>query len=61
MHSCRFPAFTPFELLTVIAVIGILIPTVGRVRETGRAAKCTSNLRMLATPWPRRRSAGCFR
>jgi prepilin-type N-terminal cleavage/methylation domain-containing protein/prepilin-type processing-associated H-X9-DG protein len=53
MHSRRFSAFTLIELLTVIAIIGILaailIPTVGRVREAGRAAKCTSNLRTLAT------------
>lgn len=53
MHSRRFAAFTLIEMLTVIAVIGILaailIPTVGRVREAGRVAKCTSNLRTLAT------------
>jgi prepilin-type N-terminal cleavage/methylation domain-containing protein/prepilin-type processing-associated H-X9-DG protein len=45
--------FTLIELLTVIAIIGVLtaiiIPVVGRVRESGRAAKCTSNLRTLAT------------
>jgi prepilin-type N-terminal cleavage/methylation domain-containing protein len=44
-------AFTLIELLTVIAIIGILaailIPTVGKVRESARAAKCTSNLRQI--------------
>lgn len=53
MKLRRSSAFTLIELLTVIAIIGvlaaILIPTVGRVRETGRAAKCTGNLRTLAT------------
>jgi prepilin-type processing-associated H-X9-DG protein/prepilin-type N-terminal cleavage/methylation domain-containing protein len=48
----RLRAVTLVELLTVIAVIGILaailIPTVGRVRESGRQAKCLSNLRNLA-------------
>jgi prepilin-type N-terminal cleavage/methylation domain-containing protein/prepilin-type processing-associated H-X9-DG protein len=44
-------AFTLIELLTVIAIIGILaaiiIPTVGKVRETARAAQCASNLRQI--------------
>lgn len=42
-------AFTLIELLTVIAIIGILaailIPVVGHVREQGKRASCQSNLR----------------
>ncbi len=44
-------AFTLIELLTVIAIIGILaaiiIPVVGRVRNTAQAARCVSNLRQV--------------
>jgi prepilin-type N-terminal cleavage/methylation domain-containing protein/prepilin-type processing-associated H-X9-DG protein len=44
--------FTLIELLTVIAIIGllaaILIPTVGRVRESARSSACASNLRQLS-------------
>lgn len=44
--------FTLIELLTVIAIIGILaailIPVVGRVRESARTARCTSNLREVS-------------
>ncbi|MDR1282673.1 MAG: prepilin-type N-terminal cleavage/methylation domain-containing protein [Opitutaceae bacterium] len=42
-------AFTLVELLTVIAIIGILaaiiIPTVGKVRKTAERATCIANLR----------------
>ncbi len=48
--SCR-SAFTLIELLTVIAIIGILasilIPTLGAVRESARSATCVSNLRQI--------------
>ena len=44
-------AFTLIELLTVIAIIGILaailIPTVSKVRNTAQSAKCVSNLRQI--------------
>lgn len=44
--------FTLVELLTVIAIIGILaailIPAVGRARESSRAAVCSSNLRQIS-------------
>lgn len=43
--------FTLIELLTVIAIIGILaaiiIPTVGKVRETARRSVAQSNLRQI--------------
>lgn len=46
-------AFTLIELLTVIAIIGILaailIPVVGRVRDSANTAKCASHLRSTTT------------
>lgn len=45
-------AFTLTELLTVIAIIGILaailIPVAGRARETARASQCTAGLRQIS-------------
>lgn len=47
----RRQAFTLIELLTVIAIIGILaaiiIPTVGSVRQSAQASVCLSNLRQV--------------
>ena len=44
-------AFTLAELLVVLAIVGVLaaisVPLYGRAAESGRAAKCVSNLRQL--------------
>jgi prepilin-type N-terminal cleavage/methylation domain-containing protein len=43
--------FTLIELLTVIAIIGILaailLPVIGRVRESAQSSTCTNNLRQI--------------
>jgi prepilin-type N-terminal cleavage/methylation domain-containing protein/prepilin-type processing-associated H-X9-DG protein len=53
VHKLR--AFTLIELLVVIAIIavlmGILMPTLNRVREQGKRAVCIGNLRQLALAW----------
>ncbi len=47
--------FTLIELLTVIAIIGILaailIPVVGRVRDSAKNGVCQSNLRQWHNAW----------
>ena len=49
MRSRISSAFTLVELLTTIAIVGVLtaiiIPVVGKVRETSRSTGCLSNLR----------------
>lgn len=51
MKDPRRPAFTLVELLTVVAIVGvlaaILIPVVGKVRNKANETTCASNLRQL--------------
>ena len=48
-------AFTLVELLVVVAILALLVaiamPSLGRARELGRRAVCSTNLRGLGTGW----------
>jgi prepilin-type N-terminal cleavage/methylation domain-containing protein/prepilin-type processing-associated H-X9-DG protein len=47
----RKPGFTLVELLTVIAIVGVLVallmPALQRARESARSSQCKSNLRQI--------------
>lgn len=53
MKSSRRKAFTLLELLVVISIIGlligILVPSLSRIRKQSKRAVCMSNLRQIST------------
>jgi prepilin-type N-terminal cleavage/methylation domain-containing protein len=54
-HARPSRGFTLIELLVCIAIIAlltaILLPGLGRARDSGRTTRCLTNLRQLGTAW----------